>query len=135
MTTKTRFAAVIGVAAMSLAATQVATARSPVEGAEKPKRQCFWAHQVNNFAAEGDEVVNVRVGLRDVYRLELFGTCPEVDWTQKIALVSRGGSSICSGLDAEIITPSAIGPQRCAVRTVSKLTDDQIKALPSKAKP
>lgn len=135
MTAKTRFAAILGVAAMSLAATQGATARSPVEGAEKPRRQCFWANQVNSFAAESDEVVNVRVGVRDVYRLELFATCPEVDWTQRIAIVSRGGSTICSGLDAEIVTPSNIGPQRCTVRKVRKLTDEEIKALPSKAKP
>lgn len=135
MTTKIRFAAVaMGLAALSLAAPPAAIAESP-KAPEKPKRQCFWAHQVNNFAAESDEVVNVRVGVRDVYRLEIFGTCPEIDWTQKIAIVSRGGSTICSGLDAEIITPSSLGPQRCTVRNVRKLSDDEVKALPAKAKP
>ena len=128
-------AAALGLAALSLAAPPGATAKSPLEGAEKPRRQCFWANQVNNFAAESDRVVNVRVGVRDIYRLEIFGTCPEIDWTQKIAIVSRGGSSICSGLDAEIITPSSIGPQRCTVRNVRKLTEAEVQALPPKAKP
>lgn len=135
MRTKTRLAAALGVAALSLAGVQTSAAKSPVENAEKPRRQCFWANQVNNFAAESDEVVNVRVGVRDIYRLELFGTCPEIDWTQEIAIVSRGGSTICSGLDAEIITPSSIGPQRCTVRKVRKLNEAEIKALPAKAKP
>lgn len=136
MKTKIRFAAVaMGLAALSLAAPPAAVAEAPAKGAEKAKRQCFWARQVNNFAAENDEVVNVRVGVRDVYRLEIFGTCPEIDWTQKIAIVSRGGSTICSGLDAEIITPSSLGPQRCTVRNVRKLTEDEVKALPAKAKP
>lgn len=135
MRTKTRLAAALGVAALSLAGVQTSAAKSPVENAEKPRRQCFWANQVNNFAAESDEVVNVRVGVRDIYRLELFGACPEIDWTQKIAIVSRGGSTICSGLDAEIITPSSIGPQRCTVRKVRKLNEAEIKALPAKAKP
>lgn len=111
-----------------------AAARSPAQP-DQPKRQCFWTNQINNFAAVDDRTVNVRVGVRDVYQFELLGRCPDVDWSHKIAVVSRGGPSICTGLDAEIITPSPIGPQRCAVRSVRKLTDAEIKALSSKAQP
>lgn len=125
-------AAALGVAALGLAVPQGVAAEP---AAAKPKRQCFWTSQVNNFAAQGDEVVNVRVGVKDVYRLEIFGTCPEIDWSQKIAVVSRGGSTICTGLDAELVVPSTIGPQRCAVRNVRKLTPAEIAALPPKAKP
>ncbi|MGA0606403.1 DUF6491 family protein [Phenylobacterium sp. VNQ135] len=128
-------AAVLGLAALSLTTAPAAVAKSPVADAAKPKRQCFWARQVNNFAAEGDRVVNVRVGVKDIYRMELFGTCPEIDWTQRIAIVSRGGSSICSGLDADLIVPSSIGPQRCTVRNIRKLTPEEVAALPPKAKP
>lgn len=136
MKTFARFAAAaLGVAALGLAVPQAATAQAPAESKAKPKRQCFWTSQVNNFAAQDDRVVNVRVGVKDVYRLEIFGTCPEIDWTQKIALVSRPGSTICTGLDAELIVPSAIGPQRCPVRTVRKLTPAEVAALPPKAKP
>lgn len=132
MKTFARFAAAaLGVAALGLAVPPGATAAPAV----KPKRQCFWTSQVNNFAAQGDEVVNVRVGVKDVYRLEIFGTCPEIDWTQKIAIVSRSGSTICTGLDAELVVPSTIGPQRCAVRAVRKLTPAEVAALPPKAKP
>jgi len=136
MNSKTRFAAAaFGLAVLGLSAPHGAVAKSPLEGAEKPRRQCFWANQVNNFAAEGDRVVNVRVGVKDIYRLEIFGTCPEIDWTQKIAIVSRGGSTICSGLDADLVVPSSIGPQRCTVRNVRKLTPEEVAALPPKAKP
>lgn len=136
MNTKTRIAAAaFGLAVLGLSAPQGAVARSPLEGAEKPRRQCFWTNQVNNFAAESDRVVNVRVGVKDIYRLEIFGTCPEIDWTQKIAIVSRGGSTICSGLDADLVVPSSIGPQRCTVRNVRKLTPEEVAALPPKAKP
>jgi hypothetical protein len=130
-------AAALGLVALGLAAPQGATAKSPVEAEApaKPKRQCFWASEVNNFAAQDDRVVNVRVGVRDVYRMEIFGTCPEIDWTQRIALVARAGNSICQGLDAEIITPSPIGPQRCLVREIRKLTPAEIEALPRKARP
>ncbi len=65
----------------------------------------------------------------------MFGTCQDMDWNQQIALVSRGSSSICNGMDAEVVTRSPIGPQRCPVRSVKKLTPDEIKALPPKARP
>ena len=124
-------------AAASLIATATANAKSAVEPAAgtKPARQCFWTHQGTNFASSDSRVVNLRVGVKDIYQLEMFGRCNDVDWTQKIAVVSRGGSNICSGLDAEIIAPSTLGPQRCPVRTVRKLTVEEVKALPKRARP
>jgi hypothetical protein len=75
------------------------------------------------------------VGVREVYQFEMFGPCHEIDWANNIALRSRGGSTICTGMDAEVISPSAIGPQRCFVRNVRKLTPAEIAALPKGAKP
>ncbi|MBX3485582.1 DUF6491 family protein [Phenylobacterium sp.] len=129
--------AAAGVVALTVA--PAALARSPAEpaaAAKAPARtQCFWTRQINNFASDDDRVVNVRVGVKDVYQFEMFGRCDEVDWAQGIAVRSRGSSYICSGLDAEIIAPSTLGPHRCPVRTVRKLSDDEIKALPKRARP
>jgi hypothetical protein len=100
-------------------------------------RKCFWAHQVNNFQAVDENTVYLRVGVRDVYELTMFGPCNDVDWAHRIAITSHGGSSICTGLDAEIIAPG-IGSQRaqrCAVRDIRHLTPEQIAALPPKARP
>lgn len=108
------------------------------QDAAKPapaKRQCFFASNVNNYSAVDDRTVNVRVGVKDVYELKLFTRCPDIDWSHKIALVSRGGSSICDGFDATIIVDSTIGPQRCQVDKVRKLTPQEVAALSSKAKP
>jgi hypothetical protein len=65
----------------------------------------------------------------------MFGPCPDIDWNQRIALISRSGSTICTGMDAEVVTRSPIGPQRCPVRSVRKLTPEEIAALPPRAKP
>ena len=126
MVVRTLAVAVVG----GVAAVTSAAAQQPISA-----RQCFWSHQVNSFAAQGDRLVNLRVGVKDYFQLELMGPCPDVDWTQKIALVSRGGSTICSGLDAEIVTPSPIGPQKCPVKSVRKLTPTEVAALPKGAKP
>lgn len=134
MTVKTALTAA-ALCLLSLSLATSASAKSPLEPASKPARQCFWTHQVDNFASSDDRIVNVRVGIKDVYQFEMFGRCQDVDWSDSIALVSRGGSSICTGLDAEIITHTAIGPQHCAVRNIRKLTTPEIAALPKGARP
>lgn len=135
MMTKIALASVL---ALALAAP--AGARSPLEPgqtpAEKPARQCFFARDVNSFAAASETIVNLRVGVRDYYQLEMFGRCPDVDWANRVGLVSRNTSTICTGMDAEIIVAeSGIGPQRCLVRNVRKLTPEEVAALSGKAKP
>ena len=132
MNTKVALAAAAALMALGASAATPASARSPVE--PKPN-QCFWTRNVDSFAAENDHIVNIRVGVGDVYQFEIMGSCPDIDWNQRIALVSRAGSSICSGMDAEIVTRSQIGPQRCPVRSVRKLTPQEVAALPAKARP
>ena len=90
---------------------------------------------MNGFASSDDRYVQVRVGVKDVYQFEMFGHCTDVDWAQKIAIVSRGGNHICEGFDAEVIIGSPIGPQRCLVRDIHKLTPEEVAALPKRARP
>lgn len=138
MRSKLFLAAPLAALAVSAATAQVAGARSPVEpdaAKAKPQRSCFWARNANGFAAAEEKTVNIRVGVKDVYQFEMLGRCTDIDWSHKIALVARGSSSICTGLDAEIVTGSPIGPQRCPVRAVRKLTPAEVAALPPRARP
>ncbi|HEY3948150.1 DUF6491 family protein [Phenylobacterium sp.] len=102
------------------------------------KDVCFWARNVTSFAAPDDHTVYVRVNQRDVYRLDLMISCPDVNWNQAIALQSShgAGGSICNALDAEIIShATGLGRQRCPVKTLTKLTPEEIATLPKGAKP
>lgn len=120
------------------AATLLALGATAASAADKPaaKNECFWARNVTSFAAPDDKTLYVRVGVNQVFRFEMFGSCPEIDWNQRLALISRGGDNICSGMDAEVITHSpGIGRQRCPVRSMHKLTPEEVAALPPKAKP
>jgi|SRR6185437_518858 len=127
---KTHVALAAAAALLALSAT-AAAAKSP----PGPARQCFWTRNADSFAAADEHTLNVRVGVRDVYQFEMFGPCPDIDWNQRLALVSRSGSTICTGMDAEVVTHSPIGPQRCAVRSMRKLTPEEVAALPRRAKP
>ena len=92
-------------------------------------RQCFLAGRVNGFWGATDDSVLVRTGVNDVYQLRLSGMCHNIDWANRIALRSTGGSNwICQGLDAEILVPSPIGPDRCLVTDVRKLSPEEAKA-------
>ena len=117
-----------------------AFALTPANAAKPAKdkaanHKCFSARSVNNFEAVDDTHVNIRVGVKDVYAMTLFAPCPEIDWAQRIALRSRGGSFICSALDAEVISPSSIGRQTCAIRDIRYLTPAEVAALPKHDKP
>jgi hypothetical protein len=94
----------------------------------KTERACFRAQDVDGFNAVDKQTVDVSVGVRDVYRLTLFAPSPDIDWTQRIGVEARGGSWICSGMDATIIVPGSIGVQRYPVTAIRKLSLEEIKA-------
>lgn len=98
-------------------------------------RQCFFANSASGFSVVDTQTVNVRVGARDVYRLDLMGTCPDINWNNQIALVSRGSSSICTGTGATVVTRGPTGQQRCPVRMVTKLTAEEVEALRPRDRP
>lgn len=123
------------IVAIVTAAGLAASSAGAQQAAPKPQRQCFYSNNVSSFAPQGDEVVNLRVGVKDYYRLDMFGPCQDVDWNNSIALVSRGSSFICAGIDATIISRTSLGPRRCPVKSIRKLTPVEVAALPKGAKP
>ena len=118
----------IGAATLAACAQQPASAPASVASSG---RECFNARNISSFKAQGDNAVDIQVGVRRYYRMELAGVCPSVNWANRVAVVTRGGSSwICEGFDAEIVVPDpGLGPQRCVVSSVRRLTDAEARAL------
>lgn len=100
-------------------------------------RQCFFANSANGFAAVDTRTVNVRVGAGDVYRLNLMNACRDINWTNRMALTTRGSSSICTGtaLGTTLVTRGPTGVQRCAVRSVALLSPQEVEALRPRERP
>jgi len=89
-------------------------------------RQCFLARQVNGYTSVSDQIVDVQVGANRYFRLSLDGSCPQSDFSRRVALRTTGGGDwICQGLDAEIIVPAAGGPERCLVNNVQPISKEQ----------
>jgi hypothetical protein len=98
-------------------------------------RHCFQQSQVSGFRAVDQETVNLRVGVNDIYQIKLLGVCPDIKWTEQIALQTAGTSEVCTGLDLTIHAPGPTGPLECAAESLRKLTGAEVAALPASARP
>ena len=118
----------IGVATLAACAQQAASAPA---SAANSGRECFNARSVSSFTPHGHDEVDIQAGARRYYRLTFAGVCENTNWTRRVAVVARGGGSfICQGFDAELIVDDpGIGPQRCLVSSVRRLSDEEARAL------
>lgn len=124
----------VALAALAVAASGCA----PTAGMDSPRepRQCFFVNEVRSFASSDDRKVYVRTGSNEVFELTTF-SCNNVDWSTSIGVAARGGgSSICSGFDADLIVPDlGTGRRTCPVTAVRRLTEAELAALPARDRP
>ncbi|MEO6339214.1 MAG: DUF6491 family protein [Caulobacteraceae bacterium] len=128
--TATFAAVLLGAAVTSSAVTP------PAKAAAAP--QCFRQRDITSWRAVGDSQVNLQVNYRDVYRLDLNGRCTQLNSAfETIGVKSVGaGDEICSGLQLDVIVPSQGRLEfPCPVQSMTKLTADEVKALPKRERP
>lgn len=134
MSLRAAFAAALALLVVSACAP--GASRPGPELAQVEQRQCFFASTVTGFREVGPQTVNVRAGAADVYRLELARACPGLGAAEKILLDSRAaGSSVCAGLDVDVLFAAAAGPRRCPGRSLRKLSETDVAALPEGQRP
>ena len=142
MTTEPRLIALTAVA-LFLGAAAFAPAPSdpgPPNGSEaaspaRPRNSCFFNRQVSNFTASDEKTLYLKAG-REVYRLDMFGRCMDLDTALDVGLDSRPTSSICGPQDVTVVVHSGnLGPQRCAVKALTRLTPSEVAALPKGDRP
>lgn len=128
----TRFSAIPLVSLAALAAG--CNAYPPYGGAPQygagGARQCFYAASVTGFRQGPGDIIYVNTNARDYYELRTLSYCAaRLDFEHRIALRSRAGGFICSGYDAEIYVPDALGATYCPVRATRKLSPPEVAAL------
>lgn len=127
----------IGMAGAAFAQGQPAPTppEAPRSESAKPARACFFNRDIRGFAAPDDKTLYLRVRNREVFRLDMMGRCPDLDWENRIAIDSRGSSSICDPVDATVLVRGPVGVDRCPVKAITRLTPEEVAALPRKARP
>lgn len=114
-----------------------AAAKPPAKAA---RSDCFSSRQISNFSASSERTVYVRVGTRAVYKLEMFGSCQNIDNSLGVGVRMRGGGIgggfICHASDFDLVVRGYSGrPERCPVRSMTRLTPAEVEALKPRDRP
>ena len=122
--------ALLAVAAPTLAAEKAA---------EKPRpaRSCFSLSDWDNWRAPDNDTLYLRVRNRDVYRVDLaHGTSQLTSPGVHLVSVTRGIDQVCTPLDLDLRVSDGSGIAiPVMAKSITKLTPDEIKAIPKKYKP
>ena len=135
----------IAVVALMIPSVLAACAPMPGDTAQiaseaRPERQCFNVSQVNNFRQGRPSEVYLKVGRSDVYRLDAAGGCNDLNFANRLAVLPDGaglsGTRLCTDDWARLVVPGSTSPASvCRVRISSRLTTEEVEALPSAYRP
>ena len=133
MSIRSKFA--FGALALSALGLGALPATAAPESASHP---CFFINQWESWKASGPDTIYLRVNLRDIYRADLSAGSAQLTWPGEYHLVSKveGSSSICTALDLQLAVSDGHGYyQPLIVRSLVKLTPEEVAALPRKDLP
>jgi hypothetical protein len=137
MTPLTRLASSCLVAAMALGLSATASLADPTPGTGKSRAPCFFTSQWQGWKAPNDRTLYLGVNNRDIYRVELSGSSPELQGPGvHLVFKARGSSSICSPLDLDLSVSDGHGFHSPLIaRSLTKLTPEEVAAIPRKDRP
>ena len=129
-------AALIGLAIAGFSGL-AASAQDAAPAPAKPARQCFYLSDWRGWTAPDKNTLYMKVRGRDVYRVDLAWGSNQLTWPgSHLVSVVRGSDSICQPLDLDLRVSDGMGfavPIRA--KAITKLTPDEIKAIPKKYQP
>lgn len=99
---------------------------------------CLRTRDIDNHRVADARTVYVRVANRDVFRLEMSGACLSGVGPNDPLVIreSAGQAFACRPVDLDIsIARGAGGTTPCIVRSMTRLTPDEVAALPDRHRP
>jgi hypothetical protein len=129
-------AALMGLAAAGLV---VSTAQAQASAAKPTRadRPCFSLSDWHGWSSPDSKTMYLKVRNRDVYRLDLTHGSNQLNWPgSHLVTVVRGSDRICNPIDLDLRVSDGFGmaiPIRA--KTITKLTPDEIAAIPKKDRP
>lgn len=125
--------AIAGFGASAASAAQGATEAKPA----KPARQCFYLSDWRGWTAPDKNTLYLKVRGRDVYRVDLAWGSNQLTWPgNHLVSVVRGTDSVCSPIDLDLRVSDGTGfAMPIRAKAITKLTPEQIQAIPKKYQP
>ncbi|HLZ75092.1 DUF6491 family protein [Phenylobacterium sp.] len=126
-------AAMASFAAPASRAADPAQASVQAEVAAKPAPECFFVRDIRNQTIGGNHVIYFNVRNRETYRIDVSGPClAAAGPSDRVSVDSHGaGGQVCGKLDLEV---RVLGG-RCIVENVSKMTPQEVAAMPRRSDP
>jgi Family of unknown function (DUF6491) len=131
----------LGISAAMFAATTALIGAAPARAqtAAHPTPQCFLSRNWSGWKASPDsKSIYIRVGVNQVYRLDLSTSCPALQAPfAHLVTRQRGGSGwICRPLDLDLKVSDGRGfATPCLVSRITPLSAAEASSLPKKLKP
>ncbi|MBU2168467.1 MAG: hypothetical protein KKF88_11585 [Alphaproteobacteria bacterium] len=130
------FAAVVSIPALLLAASCAPGPDTAMNA--QSSDTCFTSDRVINFRAGATPSVYVKAIGGDVFELQTFGPCRDIDAAYSIGLAPLAGESyrtcVGDGIDLQVAA-GGVAANRCRARVVKKLSEEEVAALPSRYRP
>jgi hypothetical protein len=120
---------------LSVAAVAVALAVAGGGASAHAAEQCFYMNNIQNSRAADDSTVYLRVGVSDIYRIDMQNPCPNLQNSKLIVRSVSGSGQICHAIDVDLKVADEGFRAACVARDITKLTPDEAAALPSKIRP
>ena len=98
---------------------------------------CFFITQWQGWKAPDANTLYLGFNMHDVYRVELSAGSPQLLWPDAHLISEvRGPDSICSAIDLQLSVSDTAGfRQPLIARKLTKLTPDEVAAIPKKFRP
>ena len=132
--------AVFGAAAVStvaLAAKESPLGPPPPAGTGLPTGQCIRSHEIRNHTIADGHTMLIDVNGRATYRITVDGAClgGAVSSDPIVTRQPPGNSIICKPIDMDLAISKSGFESQCIVRSIVKMSPEEVAALPRKLKP
>jgi hypothetical protein len=110
----------------------------PAPTTAKPTNSnCFFSSNWEGWKSPTPDVIYLRVNMHDIYKLDLQFGSNRLNWPDShLVNLMRGSNSVCTPLDLDLSVSDSSGfPEHLFIKALTKLTPDQVAAIPRKDLP
>ena len=125
-------------AAGVVAASATLGAASAAPAADTNGRNCFTVNDWHGWSSPSPDVLYLAVSFKDVYKVELAHPVEGLNLVDTVVVSDEAGlQSVCEAADLHLIMTHRRGGSRqgLIVRSLTRLTPEEIAAIPKKYRP
>jgi hypothetical protein len=104
--------------------------------AAKPKMPCFYSRDWSGWRSPDEKTIYLRVRVNEIYRLDLSFGSSLLTWPDSHLINEvRGTDSVCSPIDLDLKVANDRVVEPLFIKSIAKLTPEQVAAIPKKYLP